>query len=86
VLREKLVHCNHFNVTRIIADSLFVVGEAGMPRALVCLAGSGQLEHAGSKYSFGKGDVLLLAAEVGACSCRPHGVATLLDISLPKVA
>jgi mannose-6-phosphate isomerase len=86
VLREKLVQCTHFGVTRITADFPFVIGETGAPRVLVCLAGNGQLEHAGSKYFFGKGDVLLLAAEVGACSCLPQSVATVLDISLPAAA
>jgi hypothetical protein len=67
-------------------DLSFVVGETGIPRALVCLAGNGQLEHAGINYSFGKGHLLLLSAELGACSCRPHGVAGLLEIALPEVA
>jgi hypothetical protein len=73
-------------MTRIIAESAFVVGEAGMPRALVCLAGNGQLVHADINYSFRKGDMLLLSAEVGACSCCPHGVANVLEISVPEVA
>jgi len=86
VLREKLVQCSHFGVTRIIADLPFVVGRAGVARMLVCLAGGGQLEHAGSKYSFHIGDVLLLAAELGACSCRPQGVVNVLELSLPELA
>lgn len=86
ILREKLVQCHHFAVTRVTAEVPFGVGEAGMPRTLVCLAGNGRLEHAESSYSFGKGDVLLLAAELGPCSCRPHGVAILLDISVPEPA
>ena len=86
VLREKLIHRTHFGVTRIIAGFPFVVGETEAPRVLVCLAGSGQLEHAGSKYAFRKGDVLLLAAEVGSCSCRPRGVVSVLEVSLPDAA
>ncbi len=86
MLREKLIHCKHFGVNRIVADVPFVVGQAGMARVLVCLAGNGQLVHAGSKYSFSKGDVLLVAAEVGTCSCHPRGVASVLEISLPEVA
>jgi mannose-6-phosphate isomerase len=85
-LREKLVQCAHFGVTRVTAELPFVVGETGVPRVLVCLAGNGQLEHAGSEYRFHTGEVLLLAAEVGACSCRPHGVASVLELSLPDVA
>jgi mannose-6-phosphate isomerase len=86
VLRENLIQCDHFGVTRLTGESQFVVGHAGMPRTLVCLEGNGQLHHAGTNYSFGKGDLLLLSAEVGACSCRPHGVMSVLEISLPEVA
>jgi mannose-6-phosphate isomerase len=85
VLRESLVQCDHFGVTRLTGDHSFVVGKAGMPRTLVCLEGDGQLQHAGTNYAFGKGDLLLLSAEVGACSCRPHGLTSVLEISLPEV-
>lgn len=85
-LREKLVHCDHFDVTRIGGRFAFVVGAAGMPRALVCLAGGGELENAGTRYAFGRGDVLLLPAVIGACSCRPHGVVCLLEISPPEIS
>jgi mannose-6-phosphate isomerase len=84
VLRESLVHCEHFCVIRITGRLSFVVGAAHLPRVLVCLAGGGHLEHAGGNYVFGKGDVLLLPAVVGACSCRPHGVVSLLEVSLPE--
>jgi hypothetical protein len=43
------------------------------------------LEHAGSHYRFHKGEVLLLPAVVGACSCLPNGTVTLLQISLPEI-
>ena len=86
VLRERLVECDHFGVTRISGQFSFIVGAVGMPRVLVCLAGDGQVEQGGTHYAFGKGDVLLLPAVVGACSCRPHGVVSLLEISLPEVA
>lgn len=86
VLRENLVQCDHFGVTRFTGENPFVVGKAGTLRTLVCLEGDGQLQHAGTTYSFGKGDLLLLSAEVGACSCRPHGVTSVLEISLPEVA
>jgi len=85
-LRETLIHCAHFGVTRIMADVPFAVGEAGAPRVLVCLEGSGQVEHAGGRYPFQQGDVLLLAAEVGACTCRPHGATSVLELSLPEAA
>ncbi len=83
VLREKVIQCDNFAVTRISGQMSFVVGAAQMPRVLVCLAGRGELEHAGARYAFGKGDVLLLPAVVGACSFHPHGVVSLLEVSLP---
>ena len=61
-----------------------MVGTAGAPRVLVCIAGDGQLEYNSSNYAFGKGDVLLLPAEVGACFCRARGAVSMLEISLPK--
>ncbi len=48
-------------------------------------AGIGDLEHNGVDYPFGEGDVLLLPAVVGACSCRPNGNVTVLEISLPQI-
>jgi mannose-6-phosphate isomerase len=82
-LRERLIQCDKFRVTRIRAELSFTVGAEQLPRVLVCLAGEGQLEDAGRMYAFGKGDVLLLPAQVGECSCHPDGAATLLEISLP---
>jgi len=83
VLREKVIQCDKFAVTRISGGMSFGVGAAQMPRVLVCLAGRGELEHTGARYAFGKGDVLLLPAVVGACSFHPHGVVSLLEVSLP---
>ena len=86
MLRERLFLCEHFGLWRLSGQSPFMVGAAGTPRVLVCIAGDGQLEHDVSNYAFGKGDVLLLPAVVGACSCRPHGAISLLEISLPDGA
>jgi mannose-6-phosphate isomerase len=83
VLRERLVLCDHFAVSRVTAGSSFSVGVAGLPRVLVCLAGKGLLQHASKSYSFGKGDVLLLPAVLGPCLCRPAGTVTVLELSLP---
>jgi mannose-6-phosphate isomerase len=86
ILREKLVQCDRFGMTRITTQLPFVIGATALPRVLVCLAGSGQLEHADRNYAFGKGAVLLLPAVVGECSCRPQGVLSVLEISLPEVS
>jgi len=84
LLREQLFLCEHFGVWRIRGSAPFTVGVAETPRVLVCIAGAGQLEHGGAHYAFDKGDVLVLPAVVGACSCRPRGGASLLEISLPE--
>lgn len=86
VLRESLVRCKHFAMTRISGQASFVVGAAGAPRVLACLAGNGYLDHAGTRYAFGKGDVLLMPAVVGECLYRPYGAVSLLEISLPEAA
>jgi mannose-6-phosphate isomerase len=84
VLRERLFDCEHFGLWRFGAESPFGVGAERTPRVLVCLAGDGQVEHADARYAIGRGDVLLLPAEVGACLCRPRGAISLLEISLPE--
>ena len=83
VLRERLFECKHFE-GRFGAESPFGVGAESTPRVLVCLVGNGQVEHDGTNYAIGKGDVLLLPAVVGACLCRPCGAISLLEISLPE--
>jgi len=83
-LRERLFYCDHFGVWRIHGEAPFSVGEEETPRVLVCIDGEGHLEHFGVDYSFAKGDVVLLPAEVGACLCRPHEGVGLLEISLPE--
>jgi mannose-6-phosphate isomerase len=84
VLREKLIHCDQFSVTRISGRIPFVVGKAETPRVLACLAGNGHLEYAGEVYPFRRGEVLLSPAVVGACLCRPHGLVSMLEIALPE--
>lgn len=83
VLREKLIQCDYFGITRISARLSFTVGTAHWPSVLVCLDGKAHLEHAGASYAFGKGDLFLLPAVVGACCCQPHGVVSMLEVSLP---
>jgi mannose-6-phosphate isomerase len=54
VLRERLFHCEHFELWRLCGETLFMVGAEGTPRVLVCIAGAGQLEHNGAIYDVGK--------------------------------
>ncbi len=84
VMREQLFDCEYFELWRFSAESPFGVGAARTPRVLVCLAGGGNVEHDGSDYAIGKGDVMLIPAAVGACLCLPCGALTLLEVSLPE--
>ncbi len=83
-LRERLFFCEHFGVWRIFGETPFTVGVTATPRVVVCLSGTGRLECDGVHYPIRKGNVLLLPAVVGACLCQPHGVVSLLEISLPN--
>ncbi|MGP0067752.1 MAG: type I phosphomannose isomerase catalytic subunit [Isosphaeraceae bacterium] len=82
--RERLFHCEQFSVWRHTGMTHFPVGKAGMPRILVSIGGDGELDHQGTRYPFGRGDVVLLPAEVGACSYRPHGLVNVLEVALPE--
>ena len=84
VERELLFDCGYFRLWRLRGQSPFAVGSAGAPRVLVCLEGTGRVEHAGETYAAGKGDVLLLPATVGVCAFRPSGPVTLLEGALPE--
>ncbi len=83
VRRERLFDCKRFSVWRHTGQSPFPVGAADTPRVLVCIAGEGDLEHNGTSYPIGRGDVMLLPAEVGACSYRPRSAVSLLEVALP---
>jgi mannose-6-phosphate isomerase len=84
VLRERLFLCEHFGLWRLRGELPFMVGAAGTPRVLVCIAGDGQLKHDCGNYAVGKGDVVLLPAVVGACVFRPRSAVNVLEISLPE--
>ena len=84
VERERLFHCEHFWLSRLRGHVPFTVGAAGVPRVLVCIEGSGQVECGGAKYAAGKGDVLLLPAVVGACVFWPSDEVNLLEIGIPE--
>jgi mannose-6-phosphate isomerase len=82
VERERLFDCDYFRLWRLRGQSPFAVGAAGAPRVLVCLEGTGRVEHGGETYAAGKGDVLLLPAAIGVCAFRPSGPVTLLEVAL----
>jgi mannose-6-phosphate isomerase len=84
VERERLFDCEYFRLWRLHGQSPFAVGAAGVPRVLICLEGTGRVEHGGQTYAAGKGDVWLLPAAVGACAFRPSGAVTLLEVALPE--
>ena len=86
VLRERLFLCEHFGLWRLRGNAPFTVGASGAPRVVVCIAGEAGLEHDGADYPFGRGDVLLLPAVVGACAVHPRGEVTVLEMSLPEGA
>jgi mannose-6-phosphate isomerase len=83
VERERLFDCEHFRLSRLRGQSPFTVGASGVPRVLVSIEGAGEVEHGGTAYAVGRGDVYLLPAVVGACTFRPHGGVNLLEIALP---
>jgi mannose-6-phosphate isomerase len=83
VRREGLVACDYFTLERLTARVPFRVGAAGRCRAVVCVAGSGELESGGKRYPFRTGDTFLLPAEVGACVAMPAEETTLLECGLP---
>jgi len=83
VVRERLVQCQHFQLSRIKAEAPFPVGASGTPHVVVCIDGSGRIDHAGVDLAIGKGDTVLLPAVVGACLFRPEGSVTLLETSVP---
>jgi len=83
VERESLFQCDQFWLWRLRGESPFTIGVEGAPRVLVCLEGAGLVEHNDVAYAVGRGDVLLLPAEVGACTFRPLRRVDLLEIAIP---
>jgi mannose-6-phosphate isomerase len=81
---ERLFHCRYFRLWRLRGQSPFTVGAAGVPRVLICIEGAGQVEHAGITYPAAKGDVWLLPAVTGACTFRPHGAVSVLEVAIPE--
>lgn len=83
VVREQLFDNAHFRLWRRTAATPFEVGATGAARVLVCVDGSGAVEHDGQDHPLKRGGVMLLPASVGACGFRPDGGSTLLEIAIP---
>ena len=84
ILRERLFDCEYFKLWRIKGESLFRVGAAGELRVLVCIDGEGLIDTGDTLYSVVKGEVILLAAELGVCIFHPQGEVTILEIAVPE--
>jgi mannose-6-phosphate isomerase len=84
VVREKLFDCEAFRLDRLIGIAPFFIGAVAEPRALICLRGSGHVEHDSLPYPISKGDVYLLPAAAGVCTFRPNGEVTVLEIAISQ--
>jgi mannose-6-phosphate isomerase len=84
VKRELFFSCEYFHLWRLRGESSFTVGEADVPRVLVCTEGTGKLEYNDINYTIVKGDIFLLPAVVGVCNFKPLKAVTLLEITLPE--
>jgi mannose-6-phosphate isomerase len=82
VERERLFDCEAFQVWRLHGQAPFAVGAMAEPRVLVCIEGSGQIEHGNVHHAVGKGDVWLLPAESGVCAFQPSEDVTMLEIAI----
>ncbi len=83
--RQKLFDCDYFTLNRLRGDSPFLVGAPGVPSVLVCVAGAGRIEYDHDLYAVRQGDVFLLPASIGTCTCLPDTSAiTVLEIAIPE--
>jgi mannose-6-phosphate isomerase len=80
---EQLFQCEHFLLWRLRGQSPFNVGAMETPRVLVCIEGNGELEHDGTMYALGRGEVLLLPTVSGVCAFHPNNSVTILEIAIP---
>ncbi|HEY4326190.1 MAG TPA: type I phosphomannose isomerase catalytic subunit [Mucilaginibacter sp.] len=83
-LREKILDNDHFVVWRHIGKSPFMVGKEALPRILVCIEGTGELESNDEMFLLNKGEVMLLPAICGTCPFVPRTKVTILEIALPE--
>jgi mannose-6-phosphate isomerase len=81
--RELLLSSRYFLLWQVSGEAPVTVGATGQPRALICTAGAGHLDHGDTSYAIRAGQVWLLPAEVGAVTFQPVGAATLLEVQVP---
>jgi mannose-6-phosphate isomerase len=83
IQHETLVDCRYFSLQRRRSRVPFLVGQTGQCRAVVGIAGSGELECRGLRYPISQGDVFLLPATLDECLCIPTGEMVVLECGLP---
>lgn len=81
--RERLFDTEHFRLWRTRGSAPFEIDPQDAPAVLVCIDGSGKVEHRGADYAMTKGSVLLVPAAAAVCLFRPDDEATLLEIVVP---
>jgi mannose-6-phosphate isomerase len=81
--RELVFDCEPFRLWRLRGDSPFPVGSVDLPRVLVCVEGTGQIQYDGATYAVERGEVWLLPADLGVCRFLPGNAVNLLEIALP---
>ena len=80
--REAYFDDPHFRLERIAGHEPFAVGAEREPRILVCVEGSGAVEHEGAApATLRRGEVILLPAALCPCRFRPQGHAVVLEIA-----
>jgi mannose-6-phosphate isomerase len=82
--RELVFDCEPFRLWRLRSHSPFPVGGVDLPRVLVCVEGTGQIEHDGATYAVERGEVWLLPADLGVCRFLPRHAVNMLEIALPS--
>jgi len=84
VRREELVKCEYFTLDRLTSRVPFRVGAKQECRAIVCVAGSGEIEWRGHRSPVATGDTVLLPAEVGETTCVPHREIVVMECGIPQ--
>lgn len=84
--RERLFDCAYFQLWRTFAVEPHEIPRRNAPVLLVCVGGSGEIEHGGRDYPLRCGATMFLPAAAGRCRFRPDSTATLLEIVVPPMA